>query len=105
MADYIDKKVEIIGDKKFILHKAPATVAYGVAIRYKNAQEAKNTDELQKCLYDLLKYVEIELSDGRTVPLDDPTIINQHITDVKQLIDLQAKVLTINFGFFGNAAA
>lgn len=105
MNTYIDSKPCKIGEKDFILHKAPATVGYEVALRYAKAKEENNIEELQKCLYILLKYVELDLKDGRTVALSDESIINQHITDVSTLVALQAEIVTHNFDFFVPAEA
>jgi len=88
-----------IGDKTFMVHKAPATVAYDFAIRYKLALENKDPDEIMKCTYLLLKYVELVLEDGRKIPLDNAGIINQHIQSATDLLELQQKAVSANFGF------
>lgn len=92
--------VELEG-KKITINKAPATVAYGVALRYRGAMEKSDYSVLQDCLYELLRYCELDLGDGRTVKLDNKEIINQHLHDVNTLIDLQKKVVEENFGFLG----
>lgn len=95
------KKVEV-GGKTFYIKKAPATVAYEVALRYKKVGE-KGKDEVTEqmtCLNALMKYVEVDLGDGRKMALDSESVINQHITGVDDLVALQKEVLEVNFGFF-----
>ena len=87
-----------IGEKTFIVHKAPATVAYDFAIKYRMALEKQDPDELAKCNYMLLKYVEVLLEDGRKVPLDNKGIIDQHIQSATDLLELQQKAVAVNFG-------
>lgn len=92
--------VELEG-KKITINKAPATVAYDVALRYRGAMEKSEYGVLQDCLYELLRFCELDLGDGRSVKLDNREIINQHFHDVNTLIDLQKKVIEANFGFLG----
>ena len=92
--------VELEG-KKVYISKAPATVAYDVALKYRGALETSNYEILQDCLYQLLRYAELDLGDGRTVKLDSKEIINQHFFDVGTLVSLQKKVVEVNFGFLG----
>lgn len=86
-----------IGEKTFIVHKAPATVAYDFAIRYKLALEKQDADATMKCTYLLLKYVDLVLEDGRKVPLDNVSIINQHVQTATDLLKLQEKAVAVNF--------
>lgn len=92
------KEVEING-KKYIVHKAPATVAYNAAIAYNMGQEAKDASAIMDCIYMLLKYVELVLDDGRKISLDNQEVINQHITDISDMLELQKEVVTANFTF------
>jgi len=87
--------------KKITIIKAPATVAYDVALKYRSAMEKGDYSVLQDCLYELLRYCELDLGDGRMVKLDNKEIINQHFSDVNTLITLQKKVVEENFGFLG----
>lgn len=101
----IDGKTVEIGGKKFIINKAPATIAYEVALRSKqiyakSKDKDEDVEEQMICLNKLLKYVSIDLGDGRKMPLESESIINQHITNVKDLIDLQKEVMAVNFDFF-----
>lgn len=92
----------VVGGKTFIVKKAPATVAYEVALRYKKVGE-KGKDEISEqmtCLNALMKYVDVDLGDGRTMALDSESVINQHIKSVSDLVDLQKKIMEVNFGFF-----
>ena len=86
-----------IGEKTFIVHKAPATAAYDFGLRYKLAMEKKDPEELMKCTYLLLKYVEVVLDDGRKVFLNNPEIINQHTESAEALLLLQQKAVAVNF--------
>lgn len=92
--------VELEG-KKITINKAPATVAYDVALRYRGAMEKSEYGVLQDCLYELLRFCELDLGDGRFIKLDNREIINQHFHDVNTLIELQKKVVEENFGFLG----
>ena len=92
--------VELEG-KKITINKAPATVAYDVALKYRGAMEKSDYSVLQDCLYELLRYCELDLGDGRFVKLDNREIINQHFHDVNTLVELQKKVVEANFGFLG----
>lgn len=95
------KKV-VVGGKTFVIKKAPATVAYEVALRYKKVGE-KGKDEVTEqmtCLNALMKYVSVDLGDGRMMPLDSESVINQHISNVSDLVDLQKELMEVNFGFF-----
>ena len=47
----------------------------------------------------LFKYVELVLDDGRKITLDNQEIINQHITDLSSLFELQKEVVDANFTF------
>lgn len=98
----IDGKTVEIGGKKFIINKAPATVAYEVALRYRELKE-KTTDsvaEQMTCLNKLMKYVQVDLGDGRKMALDSESVINQHIQQVDELVQLQSEIMAVNFGFF-----
>lgn len=95
----MDKVLVELEDKKVYLGKAPATTAYDVALKYRSAMEKSDYGILQDCLYELLKYCELDLGDGRVVKLDNRDIINQHFHDVNSLITLQKKVVEVNFGF------
>lgn len=92
--------VELEG-KKITINKAPATVAYDVALKYRGAMEKSDYGILQDCLYELLRYCELDLGDGRFVKLDNREIINQHFHNVNTLVELQKKVVEENFGFLG----
>lgn len=95
------KKVEI-GGKTFLINKAPATVAYEVALRYQGlSKDPKNSVESQMlCLNQLLKYVDVDLGDGRKMALDSDSVVNQHIATAEDLLKLQSSIMEVNFGFF-----
>jgi hypothetical protein len=94
---FLDGKEVEVGGKKFIVHKAPATVAYNAAIQYNMGQENKDATSIMNCIYMLLKYVELVLEDGRKITLDNQEVINQHITDIGDMIKLQTEVVAANF--------
>lgn len=85
--------------KKITINKAPATVAYDCALKYRGAMEKGDYSVLQDCLYELLRYCELDLGDGRKIKLDNKEIINQHFSNVGSIITLQKKVVEENFGF------
>lgn len=94
--------VELEG-KRVEIKPAPATVGYDVALRYRDAVgddgRGSNPKELQACLYELLKFAELDLGDGRKVKLDNKEIINQHFHSPKTLVALQKETIAVNFGF------
>jgi hypothetical protein len=92
------KEVEINGTR-FIIHKAPATVAYNAALEYGMGQDNKDADAIMRAVYKLMAYVEIVLSDDRKVMLNNQEIINQHIKDMDTLLQLQKEVVVVNFTF------
>lgn len=93
-----NKVVEYEG-KTIVIKPAPATVAYDVALRYREALEKNDSKALQTCLYDLLEYAELKLEDGRNVTLDDKTLFNQHFASASTLVGLQKDVVAVNFNF------
>ena len=100
----IDGKTVEINGKKFIINQAPATVAYEVALRYREAinNSKDSVSEQMVCLNKLLKYVQVDLGDGRKMALDSDSVVNQHIQNVDDLVSLQKEVMAVNFGFFLN---
>ena len=101
------KVVELEG-KRVIINPAPATVGYDVALRYRDAMGDENhkgdPKELQVCLYELLKYAELDLGDGRKVKLDNKMLIDQHFKHPQSLIALQKATVEVNFGFLAKDA-
>lgn len=93
-----EKIVELEG-KKVSVKPAPATVGYDVALRYREAIDKKETVKIQDCLYELLKFCELDLGDGRMVKLDNKQIINQHFHKPQTLLALQSATMEVNFGF------
>jgi len=100
------KVVEVEG-KKVYISPAPATVGYDVALRYREAMgdesHPSNSKEIQECLYELLKYAELDLGDGRRAKLDNKSIIDQHFKNPKSLIELQKATGEVNFGFLADS--
>ena len=101
-----ETKEVIINDKRFIIHKAPATVAYETAMKYMQAT-AEDKDgvvridsvKMDECRRALFRYIEVDLGDGRLVKLENDGITNQHVTDVSQLVQLQKEAVAVNFHF------
>ncbi|MBP5789231.1 MAG: hypothetical protein J6W29_03250 [Neisseriaceae bacterium] len=96
------KNIEVEGVRVKI-NPAPATVGYDVALRYREAFGKGDSKEIQACTFDLLKYCEIDLGDGRWAALDTKDFINQHFHNPKSLIDLQKGVMEVNFGFLADS--
>ena len=100
------KTIEIEGVRVKI-NPAPATVGYDVALRYREAMGGNDgksdAKEIQACTFDLLKYCEIDLGDGRLAKLDSKGFIDQHFHNPKSLIDLQKGVMEVNFGFLADS--
>lgn len=95
----MEEKVLEIEGKRVFIKPAPATVGYEVALRYRGAIDNNDPKCLQECLYELLKYCELDLGDGRTVKLDNKQIINQHFHNPQTLIKLQEETMAVNYGF------
>lgn len=95
----MEEKVLEIEGKRVFVKPAPATVGYEVALRYRGAIDNNDPKCLQECLYELLKYCELDLGDGRTVKLDNKQIINQHFHNPQTLIKLQEETMAVNYGF------
>jgi len=100
------KEMEIEGVRVRI-SPAPATVGYDIALRYRVAFGAdggkQDPKEMQSCTFELLKYCEIDLGDGRWAALDSKDFINQHFKNPKSLIELQGAVMGVNFGFLADS--
>lgn len=94
--------------KKVYIKPAPATVGYDVALRYRGAMGDESTGKpedakvLQECLFELLKYAELDLGDGRRVKLDNAEIINQHFKRASTLMTMQRDTVSVNFGFLAD---
>ena len=98
----MEEKVLELEGKRVFIKPAPATVGYEVALRYRGAIDNNDPKCLQECLYELLKYCELDLGDGRTVKLDNKQIINQHFHNPQTLIKLQEETMAVNYGFLVN---
>lgn len=104
----IQEKMFDIEGKRVFIKQAPATVGYDVALRYREALgDVENgikgdVVEIQNCLYELLKYAELDLGDGRRLPLTSKEVINQHFTEVSSIMMLQKAVAAVNFHFLAN---
>lgn len=101
------KIIEVEGVRVKI-NPAPATVGYDVALRFREAMGSRDgsksdAKEIQACTFDLLKYCEIDLGDGRWAKLDSKGFIDQHFHSPKSIIELQAGVMEVNFGFLADS--
>lgn len=104
MNKYDNEKVIELEGKRVFIKRAPATVAFDVALKYAKAFQDFDTDKMQESLYILLRYVDIDLGDGRRAPLDDRGFIDQHFQDPKSLMVLQTEVVKVNVGFLAKDA-
>ena len=99
MEKFEKDKIITLEDKKVIITRAPATVAFDAALKYSKYFKDMDVVQMQECLYVLLRYVYVELGDGRRVALDNKEIINQHFENPKSLMTLQTEVVGVNLGF------
>lgn len=112
MAEYIDEELKtievkdskgnVIEKKDFYISKFPAVLGREIMMRYSvslsriNEEYETNAEILRK----IMKFVRVELPDGRKVALDSETLINNHVPDGEMLSALENAVLAYNFSFF-----
>lgn len=93
---------QVIESKDFWLSKFPAVIGREIMMRYSVSLSnigddyKANEDIMRK----ILKYVRVELADGRKVALDSDTLINNHIPDGEMLSAVENAMLEYNFSFF-----
>lgn len=92
-----EKRINL-NDRTIVLKPVPATVGYEIAMRLQPAFATNDTKALIDAVYEQLKYCEIELGDGRKVPMKEKSFIDQHLT-IGDVLKLQDEVIRFNFGF------
>lgn len=101
-----EKIVEIEGVRVRV-NPAPATVGYDIALRYRVAfggeGEKGDAKEMMACTFELLKYCEIDLGDGRWAKLDSKDFIDQHFKKPQSIVELQRNAMEVNFGFLADS--
>lgn len=112
MAEYIDEELKtvevkdsngnVIEKQDFYISKFPATVGREIMMRYSVSLSNINEDyhSNEEILYKILKYVRVDLGDGRKIALETPTLIDNHIKSGEMLSALEKAVLAHNFSFF-----
>lgn len=93
-----------IKDKTFILHKIPAMQAREIVVRYPQTrqEQLERFQDYAEILRKLFSYADVDLGDGRTAPLDNDEIINQHIDSVATSVALEQAIMGYNFDFLAN---
>ncbi len=93
-----------INDKTFILHKIPAMQAREIVVRYPQTrqEQLERFQDYAEILRKLFSYADVDLGDGRTAPLDNDEIINQHIDSVATSVALEQAIIGYNFDFLAN---
>ena len=103
----MNEKIIEVEARRVKIIPAPATVGYDVALRFREAfggvTGKSDPKEMQACTFDLLKYCEIDLGDGRWAKLDTKDFIDQHFHSPKSIIELQQGVMEVNFGFLASS--
>lgn len=97
-------KVEekVIESKDFYISKFPAVLGREIMMRYSvsMAKIDKDYAENEEILRKMMKFVRVEMPDGRKVALDSETLINNHVPSGEMLQALENAVLEYNFSFF-----
>lgn len=117
MAEYIEEvaktievknsKGEVIEKKDFYLSKFPAVVGRKIMMKYSVSMSNlnENYDENEEIMKLIMKYVRVELPDGRKVALESQTLIDNHVPDAEMLQALENEMLAYNFSFFRDGEA
>lgn len=93
---------QVVESKDFWLSKFPAVIGREIMMRYSVSlsnigDDYKSNEDIMR---KILKYVRVELADGRKVALDSDTLINNHIPDGEMLSAVENAMLEYNFSFF-----
>lgn len=104
----MEQKVIEVEGKRVRINPAPATVGYDVALRLREAvggsEKKSDPKEMQDCLYEMLRFCEIDLGDGRWAKLDSKDFVNQHFKKPQSIVELQSALMEVNFGFLADNA-
>lgn len=93
---------KVIESKDFYISKFPAVLGREIMMRYSvsMAKIDKDYAENEEILRKMMKFVRVELPDGRKIALDSETLINNHVSGGEMLQALENAVLAHNFSFF-----
>lgn len=117
MAEYIDEtlktvevkdsKGNVIESKDFYLSKFPATVGREIMMRYSTTMANLKNDYSSNAeiLAKMMKYVRVDLGDGRKIALETETLVNNHVSSGEMLSALENAILSYNFSFFRDGEA
>ena len=96
------KEEEVIESKDFYISKFPAVLGREIMMRYSvsMAKIDKDYTENEEILRKMMKFVRVELPDGRRIALDSETLINNHVPSGEMLQALENAILEYNFSFF-----
>jgi hypothetical protein len=118
MAEYIDEKLQTVEVKRVIneetgeekvfeskdyyISKFPAILGREIMLKYSTTLAKISTEyaENEEIMRKILKFVRVEMPDGRKIALDTDTLINNHVPDGEMLQALESAVLAYNFSFF-----
>lgn len=93
-----------IDGKTYFIEKMDCITARRVAYTYFSSAIPKlgNYDDNEKMMYELFKFVKIELSPGNKVALATPDLIKNHVKSMESLIKIEDQVFRHNYDFFQN---
>lgn len=112
MAEYIDEELKtvevkdskgnVIESKDFYISKFPAVLGREIMMRYATsmADINDNYQTNEEVLRKMMKFVRVEMPDGRRIALDSETLINNHIPSGEMLQAVENAILAYNFSFF-----
>lgn len=112
MAEYIDEELKtvevkdskgnVIESKDFYISKFPAVLGREIMMRYATSMAHIDDDyhTNEEVFHKIMKFVRVELPDGRKVALESDTLINNHISGGEMVQAVENAVLAYNFSFF-----
>lgn len=112
MSEYIDEELKtvevkdskgnVLEKKDFYISKFPAVLGREIMMRYSVSMAHINEDYStnEEILRKIMKFVRVELPDGRRLALDSETAINNHVSGGEMLQALENAILAYNFSFF-----
>lgn len=98
------KDIELNG-KKFTISKFPAFDGYEIMIRYIPVHFANlngDFNKIKEMVLKVMKYVAVILPDGRKVRLETEDLINNHLSNGEEIMELVAQIMDYNTSFFKN---
>jgi hypothetical protein len=93
--------------RDYIIGKPPATVGMKIAVNGGMSALPKIGDfpTFESSYFELLRYAEAKLADGRTIRLTTRELIDNHVPDWEALRRLVIELVKHNASFFQNGAA